>query len=133
MKGHLAVILGSPPKVKRGGQQPAHHLALPYADVPLVFRRCLRISRASSLALAFAILTAARTAEVRLMAWSEVDLDNGLWTVPPDRMKAGREHRVPLAEPALAILQTLREESRGAWSSRVSGRPPTSRFPRWRS
>ena len=55
------------------------------------------------------ILTAARTGEVIGADWSEIDLEAKLWTVPAARMKAGREHRVPLSEPALEILERQRE------------------------
>jgi integrase len=58
-------------------------------------------------ALTFAILTAARSGEVRGARWSEIDLERATWTLPPDRMKGAREHRVPLAESALAILAPL--------------------------
>ena len=66
-------------------------------------------------ALEFAILTAARTGEVIGASWQEIDLDAGVWTIPAERMKAGREHRVPLAAPALALLKKLQaEESAGS-------------------
>ena len=58
-------------------------------------------------ALEFIALTAARSGEVRGMTWDEVDLVVGIWTVPADRMKAEREHRVPLSTPAIAILESL--------------------------
>lgn len=63
-----------------------------------------RRDAAAARALEFAILTAARSGEVRGMTWGEVDLDKALWIVPGARMKGGREHRVPLSEPAMAIL-----------------------------
>jgi integrase len=59
-------------------------------------------------ALEFAIFTAGRTAEVLGATWGEIDLDNKIWIVPPERMKAGREHRVPLSEPALDVLEKVR-------------------------
>ena len=59
--------------------------------------------------LKFAILTAARTGEVLGARWSEIDLKQRVWTIPADRMKAGREHRVPLSAPAVAILETMAE------------------------
>jgi integrase len=62
-------------------------------------------------ALRFTILTASRTGEVVGAKWDEIDFDKGVWTVPAERMKAGRQHRVPLSEPALAILRdALRED-----------------------
>lgn len=62
----------------------------------------------SALALQFLILTATRTSEVLNATWAEVGLDAAVWTIPADRMKAGREHRVPLSKPALALLRELR-------------------------
>ena len=59
-------------------------------------------------ALEFAIFTAARTGEVLGARWDEIDLTTKIWTVPAERMKAGREHRVPLSDPALAILKRVR-------------------------
>src|SRR6185503_8518325 len=55
----------------------------------------------------FAVLTAARSGEVRGAKWAEIDLDTGVWTIPPERMKAGREHRVPLSAPAVKLLKAL--------------------------
>lgn len=60
-------------------------------------------------ALEFAILCAARTGEVLGARWAEIDLDAALWVIPPGRIKAGREHRIPLSEPALAILRRMAE------------------------
>ena len=59
-------------------------------------------------AIEFAILTAARSGEVRLATWDEIDVDARVWTIPAERMKAGREHRVPLSVRALAILDEAR-------------------------
>ena len=55
----------------------------------------------------FGILTAGRSGEIRGASWNEIDLTSGVWTVPADRMKAGKEHRVPLSEQALKLLQSL--------------------------
>ena len=68
----------------------------------------------SARGLEFTILTAARSGEVRGALWSEIDLDAAVWTVPGARMKAGKEHRVPLSEDALFILNTLPHEDRDA-------------------
>ena len=59
-------------------------------------------------ALEFAILTAARTGEVLGARWDEIDLENKIWTVPASRMKAGREHRVPMSTAALAVVERLK-------------------------
>ncbi|MEQ8964830.1 MAG: integrase arm-type DNA-binding domain-containing protein [Azospirillaceae bacterium] len=88
----------------------AHHAALPYTEVPAFVRR-LRTSDASEpvrLAFEFLIVTAARTGEVREARWGEIDLAGGFWTVPGNRMKAGRPHRVPLAPRVVAILERAR-------------------------
>lgn len=101
-RGHLSHLLAKPEKLSRG-----HHPAMPYGEVPAFVTR-LRVSDAmSAKALDFLILTAARSGEVLGLTWPELDLIEKLWTVPAARMKAKREHRVPLTEPALAILRPL--------------------------
>lgn len=87
--------------------QGKHHRAMPYADVPAFLTR-LRVTGGvwGRLALEFAIFTAARSQEVRLATWSEIDLDNGLWTVPAGHMKMRQEHMVPLSPEALAVLRS---------------------------
>jgi integrase len=85
--------------------KPVHHSALPIDDVPSFMRRLKQEEGMGARALEFAILTAARSGEVRLAHWDEFDLERGLWIVPAGRMKAGREHRVPLSKPALDLLR----------------------------
>ena len=101
-RGHLKSILPARRRLTRG-----HHAAMPYRDVPAFIARLRGLEALSARALEFLILTAARSGEVRGARWSEFDLDGGLWTVPAERMKAGKEHRVPLTEPARAIVQSL--------------------------
>ena len=89
------------------GEREKHHAALPYAEVPAFVARLRAMSgqgEISRLAFEFLILTAARTGEVLGAHWSEIDLTQALWTVPAVRMKAGREHRVPLSEHAKEVL-----------------------------
>ena len=83
-----------------------HHPALPYAEVPAAIQKVRDSSAetATKLAFEFMLLTAARTGEVRGMKWEEVDLDGATWTIPQQRMKARREHRVPLTDRAIEIL-----------------------------
>ena len=83
-----------------------HHRALPYADVPaaLAAIEASTAREATKLALRFLVLTAARSGEVRGATWVEVDLDAAIWTIPKERMKARREHRVPLSKHALDVL-----------------------------
>ena len=101
-RGHLDQLL---PKRKRLSR--SHHAALGYDAMP-VFMAGLRSREAvAARALEFAILTAARSGEVFGATWAEIDLDNAVWTVPAARMKAGREHRVPLSGRSLEIVQTL--------------------------
>jgi integrase len=83
-----------------------HHAALPWRDCPALLAKLMAPDASmGARALAFAILTAARSGEVRGMTWSETDVETATWTVPALRMKAGREHRVPLSEPALGLLE----------------------------
>ncbi len=87
-----------------------HHAALPYKDLPALMTRLRKLRSVSARALEFAILTCARTSEVIGATWSEVDLDDALWTVPASRMKSGRQHAVPLSDAALAVLAALPRE-----------------------
>ena len=86
----------------------AHHRALPFQEVGAALvslRGDNRTHWATKAVFEFMVLTAARSGEARGAKWSEVDLDDGIWTIPADRMKAGQEHRVPLSRAALAILE----------------------------
>ena len=97
----------------KNGAKRAHHRALPHAEVGAALDT-IRQSQAwpaTKLALEFVALTAARSGEVRGMEWPEVNLEVHTWTVPGDRMKAGRAHRVPLSGRAVAILEAARELS----------------------
>ena len=86
------------------------HRSLPYGDVAaaLVKIRESKAHRSTVLALEFLVLTAARAGEVRFATWCEIDTDAAAWTVPAERMKAGREHRVPLCARALDVLSEAR-------------------------
>ena len=90
-----------------------HHAALPWGDVPALMARLRGVDGMGALALRFAILTAARSGEVRGATWSEIDLEAAVWTVPAERMKAGEAHRVPLSSPALGILGEVQGLSDG--------------------
>lgn len=113
-KGHLDHLLPTRRKLTRG-----HHAALPFADVPAFIGELRQRTGTAALALEFAILTAARSGEVRGARWSEIDLKAKLWTVPASRMKAGREHRVPLTARAVTILENLQVLSDGTGDSLV--------------
>lgn len=101
-RGQLEHILANPDKLA----QVRHHPAVPVAELPAVFQKIAAIRGQAARALCFLILTAARSGEVRGMTWHEVDMDAGVWIVPADRMKAKREHRVPLSRQALALLRS---------------------------
>ncbi|MCK0142535.1 site-specific integrase [Aliiroseovarius sp. F20344] len=93
------------PKVKA---KPQHHDAMPWRDVPAFYAELDKRTAMAAKALQFTILTAARTTEVLEMTWPEVDFETRLWTVPAERMKGGKEHRVPLTDEMLAILEPLK-------------------------
>lgn len=102
-RGHLAQVLPARTRLSRG-----HHKAIPYQDVP-AFMQALRGREAvAALALEFTILTAARSGEVIGATWAEIDLDNATWTIPAERMKAAKEHRVPLSARAVEVLESFR-------------------------
>jgi integrase len=103
-RGHLAEALPKPSKIAEAGQQPA----LAQDDLPRWWTSLAARSGTAAAALQFLALTAARSGEVRGMTWAEVDVAKALWTVPGSRMKAGREHRVPLTAEALALLENVR-------------------------
>jgi integrase len=102
-RGNLAMLLPSPAKVHRI----EHHPALPWREAPALLVALAGDSSIAARCLQFLILTAVRSGEARAAAWSELDLERGLWIIPAARMKAGQEHRVPLSEAALAILWEL--------------------------
>jgi integrase len=102
-KGNLAHILPARAKVRKV----QHHAALPIDELPAFLDALRNRPGMAASALEFAILTAARTSEVLGATWSEIDLDARVWTIPAARMKAGREHRVPLSAPALDVLKRV--------------------------
>lgn len=101
-RGHLDHLLPKRQKLTRG-----HHKALPYEKVPELVGRLRNSGSISALCLEFTILIAARTGEAVGARWEEFDLQDGVWTVPATRMKAGLEHRVPLSPRALAIVREM--------------------------
>ena len=102
-RGHLDNLLPAPSKVAKS----EHHAALPYARMA-EFMATLRDDKTvSAAAVEFIILTAVRTSEAINADWSEFDLQAGVWAVPKTRMKAGKEHRVPLSKPAFKVLERM--------------------------
>ena len=113
-RGHIANMLPALGKAQRV----QHLAALPWAEIGAFMAALRDESGMGARALEFTILTAARSGEVLGARWSEIDLSAAVWTVPASRMKAGREHRVPLCDPALAVLRVLlplRDTERGDW------------------
>ncbi|MEK6724883.1 MAG: integrase arm-type DNA-binding domain-containing protein [Pseudomonadota bacterium] len=102
-RGHIAQILPRRSRLTRG-----HHKAMPYEAIPAFVAKLREREAMAALALEFVILTASRTSEVLGATWAEVDLDNALWTVPASRMKAGKEHRIPLSPRAVEILEAVK-------------------------
>lgn len=88
-----------------------HHAALPFAELPEFMAQLANREGMAARALEFTILTAARTSETIGARWSEIDLDAKLWTIPPERMKAKKEHRVPLSDRTIVILKSLSREA----------------------
>jgi len=109
-KGNLARVLPARSRV----QKVKHHAAMPFAEVPAFMEDLRQRDGAAALALQLLILTASRTSEVLMATWKEVRLADALWVVPGDRMKAKREHRVPLSPAALKILQRARSEHKSS-------------------
>lgn len=102
-RGHLDHILAKPSKV----QKVEHHAALPNSEIGTFMEQLRRQEGMGARALEFAILTAMRSGEVRGATWDEINLEQNVWTIPGERMKAKREHRVPLSDAALTLLRAL--------------------------
>src|SRR5262249_52249871 len=112
--GNLKHLLAAPTKLARG-----HHEAMPYKDLPAFMARLRGQDGMGAKALQFAILTAARSGEARGVTWAEIDLEARVWVIPG---KAGKEHRVPLSEAAMAVLRHMA-------SIRTDDRPDALIFP----
>ncbi|HEX3861486.1 MAG TPA: tyrosine-type recombinase/integrase [Stellaceae bacterium] len=128
-RGHLDKLLPKTSKAKRAMRQVTgrqeHHAALAYADVASFLDTLRGQPGIAARALEFLILTATRTGEVIGATWSEIDLAAKVWTIPAERMKAGKEHRVPLSAAALAIVSELSQQRKGDYlfPGGVQGKP----------
>jgi integrase len=100
MKGNLADVLPRRQKIAK-----KHFEALPYKEVPTFLEEVRAMVTPAAQATEFLILTAARSNELRGATWGEIDLDAGIWSIPPERMKSGSPHRVPLSPRAVEILR----------------------------
>jgi integrase len=116
-RGHLQNLLMNPSSAAKAARRSTgrgeHHAALPYQDIGAFIAELRQQDGIAARALEFVILTAARTNEVVGAKWDEIDIADRIWTVPADRMKAGKEHRVPLSTPAMAVLKKLAESRDG--------------------
>src|SRR5262245_9423177 len=105
LRGHLDNLLPKKSKVHKV----QHHAALPYSDVGSFLAKLQGQTSISARALAFLILTATRTSETLEAVWDEIDLDRRIWVIPAKRMKADKEHRVPLSRFAISLLKEMRD------------------------
>jgi integrase len=108
-RGHLDNLLPKKSKVRRV----VHHAALPYQKIGAFMVELRKIEGTAARALEFTILTAARTAETIRAQWAEINFADGVWTIPSERMKSGREHRVALSDAALAVLKDRYDRREG--------------------
>lgn len=107
-KGGLKELLPSRNKLSRG-----HHEAIEYKALPAAMARLREATGVSARAAEFACLTAVRSGEVRGAVWSEIDMEGAIWLIPAERMKAGREHRIPLPARAVDILKARKQVATG--------------------
>ena len=119
-RGHLENLLPRQSRIS----SVRHFEAMAYSEIPSFFRDLRQRDAISALALAFSILTAARSGEVRGATWDEMDLDMGTWTIPGDRTKSSRSHRVPLPSEAMAVLREMKAVQTGRDEYVFAGRHP---------
>ncbi|MDE2344705.1 MAG: integrase arm-type DNA-binding domain-containing protein [Betaproteobacteria bacterium] len=122
-RGHLQHTLPKREKVAKV----EHHAATPWADLPALYAKLTESNGMAAMCLRFLILNATRSGEARGATWAEIDINKKLWTIPGDRMKAGREHRIPLSAPAVALLEEMAqlgtEPARLVFPGQVKGKP----------
>ena len=118
--GHLSEMLPAKTKVRKAG----HHAALPFAEMSDFMAVLRRTDGISARALEFTILTAARTGEVIISRWDEIDFDEAVWSVPAARMKSHRPHRVPLSKRVIELLRAMPRDSSGyIFPGSIEGKP----------
>lgn len=110
-RGHLDKLLAKPSKVQRT----EHHNAIPYLDLNDFIMQLRQQEAIAAKCLEFTILTAARTGEAIGATWDEIDLTAKVWTIPANRMKAAKEHQVPLSAGAIAILTSMAEVKKNSF------------------
>ena len=119
-RGHLDHLLPRQSKLAR-----SHHAAMPYEELPAFLSKLREREGLAATALELCILTAARSGELLGMRWSEIDLEQRVWSLPADRMKAGRPHRVPLSSRVASILRKLERSKHGefVFTGHAPGKP----------
>ena len=120
-KGNLDQSLAAPNKIARV----EHYASLPYQQLPEFMAKLRKQEWLGARALELLILTVGRSGEVRNAIWSEFDLNKKVWTVPAERMKAGKVHRVPLCADAIALLEALPRSNEYVFPNSTNGRPLT--------
>nr|WP_281722645.1 integrase arm-type DNA-binding domain-containing protein [Nitrosomonas nitrosa] len=100
-RGRMDKIFAKPGKIK----EPQHFHAIPYRDLPSIMAKLREQTSVGALVVRWIVLTASRSGEARLMTWGELDIEKRVWTVPGNRMKAGKAHRIPLSSECLEILR----------------------------
>ncbi len=105
--GHLAELLPAPAKIKKT----SNHSAMPYAEIADFMQQLKQRDTNSAKALQLCILTATRTNEVIAATWDEIDLEQAIWKIPAERMKAGKQHEIPLCKQALALLSEMPKQA----------------------
>ncbi|TAL73901.1 MAG: site-specific integrase [Rhodanobacter sp.] len=121
-RGHLENLLPKPTKLKKV----EHRAALPYSEAGTFMTELRQQVGLGALALELQILTACRPGEVANARWAEFDLDGATWTIPGERMKAGKEHRVPLSPPAVELLRKLPRVNAYVFPSSKKNQPITT-------
>ena len=118
-KGHLEHLLPKPDKITVVKHMPS----LPYAELPAFMAELRAVPGVAARALEFTVLAAARTGETLGAQWSELDLEQCVWTVPGQRMKTGKPHRVPLSRQCIELLRALPREGEFVFVGAKAGRP----------
>ena len=127
-RGHLRNVLPARSKLSI-----RHQPAMPYQDIPSFMSRLEGSQAVAARALQFLVLTAGRSGEVYGARWTEIDEDRAIWVIPPERMKAGKEHRVPLSKQALSIVSQQRSfREYRVLSFLAKGRTGICHHPPWR-
>ena len=121
-KGHLDKLLPAPGKIPKV----EHHKALPASQMPAFVKDLQTREGLAARALEFAILCASRSGEVRGAQWVEIDMGQASWVIPAERMKAGKEHRVPLSTQTLKLLKSIPKSEAGDWVFTSSTGKPLS-------